>query len=47
MGAAKKSAKPSPDRDQIELLKLTLFRILEELVLVRTMLEDPARGRSR
>ena len=47
MGSAKKSAKSSPDRDQIELIKLTLFRILEELVLVRKMLEDPARGRPR
>jgi hypothetical protein len=47
MGAAKKPAKSSPDRDQIELMKLTLFRILEELILVRKMLEDPARSRPR
>ena len=47
MGAAKKPAKSSPDRDQIELIKLALFRVLDELVLVRKMLEDPARGRPR
>lgn len=47
MGAAKKPAKSPPDRDQIELIKLALFRVLDELVLVRKMLEDPARGRPR
>ncbi len=45
MGAAKKPAKSSPDRDQIELIKLALFRIVEELLLVRKMLEDLERSR--
>jgi hypothetical protein len=47
VSAAKKPMWSSPDHDQVELIKLTHFRILEEIVLVREMLEDPAQRRRR
>ncbi len=46
MGAAKNRDTGPPQYGQIDLIGLTLFRILEELVAVRKLLEDPP-GRRR
>jgi hypothetical protein len=46
MGAAENRDTSPPQYGQIELIGLALFRILEELVAVRKLLEDPKRSRT-
>jgi hypothetical protein len=45
MSAARERDTKQPNHGQIDLLQLTMFRILDELQAVRRSLEQPAKGR--